>query len=156
MICRPPSINFSRMPGSYGACRVAVVEWCLDVMPSACSWGATGLEKWLGTFHWDGPTSLCAGWWLLRDTFLSESSSEKDVLYLFMILMVVLPSFWLRAKFFKNLFIYSWDTQKKGRNIGRGRSRFPVGNNESHPRTLGSHPEPKADTEPLSHPGTLA
>ena len=25
-----------------------------------------------------------------------------------------------------------------------------------HPRTPGSHPEPKADTHPLSHPGALS
>ena len=37
------------------------------------------------------------------------------------------------------------DTEKD-RDIGRGRSRLPVGD-------LGSPPEPKADAQPLSHPG---
>ena len=54
--------------------------------------------------------------------------------------------------FFKILFIYSRETyRERGRDIGRGRSREPnVGLN---PGTPGSHPEPKAGTQPLSHSG---
>ena len=37
---------------------------------------------------------------------------------------------------------------ERGRDIGRGRSRLPVG------RTPGSGLELKADTQPLSHPDT--
>ena len=44
------------------------------------------------------------------------------------------------------------DTER-GRDIGRGRSRLPVGLN---PRTPGSCPEPKADAQPLNHPGIPA
>ena len=47
------------------------------------------------------------------------------------------------------------DTErKKGRHIGRGRSRLPAGKPmwDSIPG-LGSHPEPKADTQLLSHLG---
>ena len=39
---------------------------------------------------------------------------------------------------------------KRGRDTGTGRSRLPA---RSLMRTLGSHPEPKADTQPLSHLG---
>ena len=43
----------------------------------------------------------------------------------------------------------------RGRDIGRGRSRLPVGSliTELDPSTLESHPEPKADAQLLSHPG---
>ena len=48
----------------------------------------------------------------------------------------------------KKDFIYSPET-------GRGRSRLHVGSPmwDSIPGPPGSHPEPKADTQPLSHPG---
>ena len=42
----------------------------------------------------------------------------------------------------------------RGRDTGRGRSRFPVEPDARlDPRTPGSGPEPKADTQPLSQPG---
>ena len=45
------------------------------------------------------------------------------------------------------------DTER-GRDIGRGRSRLPVGSlMQTDPRTPGLQPEPKADIQPLSHPG---
>ena len=46
------------------------------------------------------------------------------------------------------------DTER-GRDIGRGKSRLPVGSQvqDSLPGTSASHPESKADTQPLSHPG---
>ena len=46
------------------------------------------------------------------------------------------------------------DTER-GRDIGRGRSRVPAGSPMLglDPGTLGSQPEPKADAQPLSHPG---
>ena len=54
----------------------------------------------------------------------------------------------------KDLFLHERDT-KRGRGTGRGRSRLPAGrtNAELDPRTPGSCPEPKADAQPLSHPG---
>ena len=55
----------------------------------------------------------------------------------------------LRSIFCK--LIYSWETPEKGRDLGRGRHREPdVG---LDPRTLGSWPKAKADSQPLSHPG---
>ena len=61
------------------------------------------------------------------------------------------------SSFFKkifHLFIYERH-REKGRDTGRGRSRLPWGEPDAglDPRTLGSHPEPKADAQPLSHPG---
>ena len=47
------------------------------------------------------------------------------------------------------------DTEReRGRDTGRGRSRLPAGSPmwDLDPRTLGSHPEPKADAQLLSHP----
>ena len=43
---------------------------------------------------------------------------------------------------------------ERGRDIGRGRSRLLTGSLmwDSIPGP-GSHPEPKADAQPLSHPG---
>ena len=57
------------------------------------------------------------------------------------------------ASFFKKRF-YLFIHEKhrgRGRDIGRGRSRLPAG--ELDPGVLGSCPEPKADAQPLSHPG---
>ena len=45
---------------------------------------------------------------------------------------------------------------KGGRDIGKGRSRLPIGREPDvalDPRTWGSRPEPKADVQSLSHPG---
>ena len=46
------------------------------------------------------------------------------------------------------------DTQRRGRDIGRRRSRLLTRSlmQDSIPE-LGSSPEPKADAQPLSHPG---
>ena len=44
------------------------------------------------------------------------------------------------------------DTEREA-DISRGRSRLHAGDVGLDPRTPGSHPEPKADTQPLSHPG---
>ena len=43
---------------------------------------------------------------------------------------------------------------ERGRDIGRGRNRLPVGSPMwgLDPRTPGSGPEPKADAQPRSHP----
>ena len=55
--------------------------------------------------------------------------------------------------FLKKGFIYLFmrDTQREA-DTGRGRRRLPVGN-QMRDWTPGSRPEPKADTQPLSHPG---
>ena len=46
---------------------------------------------------------------------------------------------------------------ERSRDIGRGRSRLCWEPDWGlDPRTLGSGPEPKADTQPLSHPGAPA
>ena len=52
------------------------------------------------------------------------------------------------------LFIYERH-RKRGRDIGRRRSRIPAGSliPDSIPGLPGSQPEPKADAQPLSHPG---
>ena len=44
---------------------------------------------------------------------------------------------------------------ERGRDIDRGRSRLLTGSQDVglDPRTPGSHPEPKADAQLLSHPG---
>ena len=45
--------------------------------------------------------------------------------------------------------------KERGRDIGAGRSRLPAGEPDAgfHHRTPGSLPKPKADLQPLSHPG---
>ena len=45
--------------------------------------------------------------------------------------------------------------RERGRDTGRGGSRLPVGEPDVglDPGTPGSHPKPKADAQPLSHPG---
>ena len=47
--------------------------------------------------------------------------------------------------------------RERGRDTDKGRSRFRAGNPmwDSIPRTPGSRPGPKADTQPLSHSGVL-
>ena len=43
--------------------------------------------------------------------------------------------------------------RKRGRDIGRGKGSYREPDAGLDARTLGSHPEPKADAQPLSHPG---
>ena len=54
------------------------------------------------------------------------------------------------SSFFNKFFIYLFM-----RDTGRGRKQAPYGEPDVglDPRTLGSHPEPKADAQPLSHSG---
>ena len=55
--------------------------------------------------------------------------------------------------FFLNVFMR--DTER-GRDISRGRSRFPAGSQCGTPfQDLRISPEPKADAQPPSHPGVL-
>ena len=75
-----------------------------------------------------------------------------------MTLLIPLPdrpldSWFLTRNFFKILFIYERH-RERGRDIHRGRSRLPQGSSmwDLNPE-LGSRPEPKADAQPLSHPG---
>ena len=51
------------------------------------------------------------------------------------------------------IYLFTRDIER-GRDIGRGRSRLHAGANEGlDSGTPGSRPKPKADTQPLSHPG---
>ena len=60
-------------------------------------------------------------------------------------------SFKKKERFY--LFIHERHIER-GRDIGRGKSRLPVEPDVGlDPRTPGSGPEPKADTQPLSQPG---
>ena len=54
----------------------------------------------------------------------------------------------------KRFYLFTRET-KRGRDIGRGRSRLPCREPDVglDPRTLGSPLELKADAQPLSHPG---
>ena len=54
----------------------------------------------------------------------------------------------------KILFIHDRHTER-GRDIGRGKKQAPCGEPDMglDPRIPGSWPEPKADAQPLSHPG---
>ena len=56
--------------------------------------------------------------------------------------------------FFKD-FIYLFRETQRQAEIGRGRSRLPAGKPDAglDSRTPGLRPEPKADAQPLSHPG---
>ena len=59
---------------------------------------------------------------------------------------------------FKKRFIYLLmrdRERERGRDRGKGRSRLPCRESDwgFDPGTLGSRPEPKADTQPLSHLG---
>ena len=65
----------------------------------------------------------------------------------------------LLSLFFKILFIYSRETQRKRqrhrqREEKQGLCREPDAGLDLG--TPGSHPEPKADAQPLSHPGVLS
>ena len=53
------------------------------------------------------------------------------------------------------IYLFMKDTER-GSDIGRGRSRLPMGSTVQDPRILGSPPELKADAQPLSHPGAPA
>ena len=54
-------------------------------------------------------------------------------------------------------FIYSGEKHRERPRHGQREKQAPHGepNGGLNPRTLGSQPEPKADAQPLSHPGTL-
>ena len=58
--------------------------------------------------------------------------------------------------FKKILFIYSWETHRERQRHRQREKQAPCRESDEglDPRTLGS-PEPKADTQPLSHPGAL-
>ena len=57
--------------------------------------------------------------------------------------------------FFKRFYLFIHERHReRGRDIGRGRSRLQL-DTGLDPRTLGSWSKPKADTQALSHPGTL-
>ena len=48
------------------------------------------------------------------------------------------------------------DTEREAETEAEGEADSMQGAYEGlHPRTLGSRPEPKADAQPLSHPGIL-
>ena len=48
------------------------------------------------------------------------------------------------------------DRERGGRKLGQERSRLPTSNTYgTRSQTLGSHPESKAEAQPLSHPGIL-
>ena len=57
--------------------------------------------------------------------------------------------------FFKILFMYSWETQRERQRHRQREKQPPWGEPEVglDPRTLVSQPKPKADAQPLSHPG---
>ena len=56
---------------------------------------------------------------------------------------------------YKILFIYSWKTHKKKQRHRQKEKQAPCGEPEVRldPRSPGSRPEPKADSQPLSHLG---
>ena len=66
------------------------------------------------------------------------------------------PSFCSLLFFLKILFIYSWDTERGGETQAEGKAGHPHREPDAglDPRIPGSCPEPKADGQPLSHPGT--
>ena len=57
--------------------------------------------------------------------------------------------------FFKILFIYSQEAQKERQGHRQMEKQAPYGEPDAEldPRTSGPRPEPKADTQPLSHAG---
>ena len=57
--------------------------------------------------------------------------------------------------FLKILFIYSWETQREGKRHRQREKEAPYGEPDAglDPRTLELWPEPKAEAQPLSHPG---
>ena len=57
--------------------------------------------------------------------------------------------------FFKILFVYSCETQREKQRPRQREKQAPrrEPNVGLDPRTLGSGPDPKADAQPLSHPG---
>ena len=73
-----------------------------------------------------------------------------SVVYMF---MNYLKAFFLK----KRLFIYSWDTHRKRQRHRQREKQAPCRepDAEFNPKTPGSRPEPKADSELLSHPGIL-
>ena len=68
------------------------------------------------------------------------------------VMLLKMSSFYL---FLKILFIYSWETHRKRQRHRQREKQAPCGEPDVglDPRTLGSCPEPKADAQPLSHPG---
>ena len=63
----------------------------------------------------------------------------------------------LQLLFLKILFIYSWDTYTQRQRHGQREKQASCRESDArlNPRTPGSRPESKADTQPLSHPGIL-
>ena len=59
--------------------------------------------------------------------------------------------------FFFKIYLFMRDTEREARDTSGERSRLPARSPmwDSIPGPPGSHPEPKADAQPLSHPGVL-
>ena len=65
-------------------------------------------------------------------------------------------SYFLKIPLFKNiLFMYSWETHRERQRHRQREKQAPCGETDAglDLRTQGSHPEPKADAQSLSHPG---
>ena len=58
---------------------------------------------------------------------------------------------WVSKKYFIHLLMR--DTEREAGTEAAGGAGSPWGDVGLNPRTPGSQPEPKADTQPLSHPG---
>ena len=61
-----------------------------------------------------------------------------------------------KQNFFQKDFIYSWETPRERQRHRQREKQAPYGepNMGLDPWTPGPQPEPKSDTQPLSHPGT--
>ena len=57
--------------------------------------------------------------------------------------------------FFLRFYLFIHERRKERQRHRQREKQAPCGEPDAglHPRTPGSHPEPKADTQPLSHPG---
>ena len=66
-----------------------------------------------------------------------------------------LIDWFIKFFFFKILFIYSWETQRERQRHRQREKQAPCDEPDVglYPRTLGSHPELKADTQLLSYSG---
>ena len=83
-------------------------------------------------------------------TNISEISLPLLGIVMINITILYLSYYIIYLVFLKVLFIYSWKTHRE-----RQRSRQREPNAGLDPRTPGSQPEPKANTQPLSNPGAL-
>ena len=117
-------------------------------------WGTRKLRKGPGTWQ---ILSKCQSLWLLVQPlpFMEVKTRLEEVKGHSRNMTTTHPTSMLLLLFRFKILFYSWERQRKRQRHRQREKKAPCGDPGAglNPRTPRSWPEPKADTQPLSHPG---